>query len=91
MGCDTCIFLNNVRSLPQGDGPGDQKGALLEPCSMNYNCNPYYKDGHNSSVIVSESYCATCNELDKDCMCEGAQRQIRLRKKQVPRNHRHSP
>lgn len=80
MACDTCIFLNNVINRE------GQKGEALEPCSMNFNCNPYYEDGHNRSAIVSESYCATCKELDKACMCEGPQRQIRLRKRQVPRN-----
>jgi len=82
MGCDTCIFLNNI--IDRGD---EQKGETLSPCSMNFGCNPFYRDGHNMSVIISESICVTCNELDKQCQCEGAQRQIRLRKRQVPRNH----
>ena len=82
MGCDTCIFLNNVINRE------DQKGEALEPCSMKFNCNPFFKDGHDLSTIISESVCATCNMLDKECQCEGAQRQIRLRKRQVSRNRK---
>ena len=80
MGCDTCIHLNNVINRD------DQKGNKLEPCSMQFNCNPFFKDGHDLSVIITQSYCATCNELDKQCQCEGPQRQIRMRKLQLPRN-----
>ena len=80
MGCDTCVFLNNVINRP------DQKGAALEPCSMKFNCNPFYKEGHDNSVIITESFCGTCLALDKECMCEPAMRQMRTRKRQVARN-----
>jgi hypothetical protein len=90
MGCDTCIHLNNVLSLPEGNSTGrgakEQKGNLLEPCSMRYNCNPYFKEGHDESVIITESFCATCQALDKECQCEASLRAIRTRKRQVPRN-----
>ena len=82
MGCDTCIFLNNVINRE------DQKGEALEPCSMKFNCNPFFKDGHDTSIIISESFCVTCNLLDKECQCDVALRSIRARKRQVPRNHR---
>jgi hypothetical protein len=83
MGCDTCIFLNNV--INRGD---TQKGESLEPCSMRYGCNPYFKDGHDNSIIVTESYCATCQALDKECQCESALRAIRTRKRQLAKNNR---
>lgn len=77
MGCESCIFLNNVKNHPE------QKGAALEPCSRQYNCNPFFKDGHDRSVIITESFCATCQALDKECQCDGAARQIRVRGRQV--------
>lgn len=80
MGCDTCIFLNNVRNR---DG---QKGAKLEPCSMEYGCNPFFKDGKNVSVVISESYCGTCTKLAKACECAEGIRQIRNRKIQFSKN-----
>lgn len=81
MGCDTCIFLNNVINRE-----GIQKGNALEPCSMKFGCNPFYKEGHDNSVILTESFCVTCQALDKQCQCEGALRAIRTRKRQVGRN-----
>ncbi len=86
MGCDTCIFLNNVRSLAVGKDKDDQKGVKLEPCSMMYGCNPYFKEGKDLSVLISESYCGTCTKLAKECECAEGIRQIRHRKVQVPKN-----
>ena len=80
MGCDTCIFLNNVHNR---DG---QKGSKLEPCSREFGCNPFFKDGHDASVIISESYCGTCTKLVKECECAEGIRQVRSRKIQSPRH-----
>jgi hypothetical protein len=77
MGCDTCVFLNDVRNH------ADQKGSKLEPCSMEYGCNPFFKEGVNSSILISESFCGTCLALQKDCQCAEGVRQIRNRKVQV--------
>lgn len=80
MACDSCVFLNGV------GGQVNQKGTKLEPCSQQYNCNPYFKNGKDESVLITESYCGTCTKLQKDCECPEGVRQIRTRKIQVPRN-----
>ncbi len=64
MGCDTCIFLTNGNPV----------------CTQQYNCNPYFKDGINKSIVISESFCGTCLALQKDCQCAEGARQIRTRK-----------
>ncbi len=77
MGCDTCCFLNNVGNH------AEQKGPKLEPCGQQYNCNPYFKDGKDTSIMITESYCGTCTKLQKDCECPEGVRQIRTRKIQT--------
>ena len=85
MGCDTCIFLNNVRSLPQGKGSDEQKGEKLTPCSMKYACNPYWDGAQGVGKVVTESYCTTCSELINNCGCAQGVRNIRQRKQQFAR------
>jgi len=80
MSCDTCIFLNNVRTLPQGKGADEQKGEKLSPCSMQYGCNPYWDGGKEVGKVVTESYCAACQKLANECGCAQGVRAIRQRK-----------
>lgn len=80
MACDTCMFLNHVSNHV------DQKGAKLEPCSQQFNCNPYFKDGKDTSVMLTESYCGTCNKLQNACECPDGVRSIRQRKIQTTGN-----
>ena len=80
MGCDTCVFLNNVKNH------AEQKGTKLEPCSREYGCNPFFRDGKDASIVISESFCGTCLKLAKDCECADGIRQIRNRKVQMSKN-----
>jgi len=80
MACDTCIFLNNVRTRPVGKGKDEQKGEKLEPCSMKYACNPFWDGAQGVGKVVTESYCATCSEVADKCGCTQGLRVIRQRK-----------